>query len=217
MESQLHIFCDESGGMEADKHSFIVTAVSIAPHDATRLMKTFKKAIKAKDEPKGSLLSIPQRTIMFDLLAKEAEHSAVAVTCSKHTPFGKWVGGTFCERDVYAAMLAETCLKMPHDNPKIVNVVADSGRYSGKITPEVKEAVTSALAPHRAWQMNIAFADSRQHPGIQIADIVGNTIYQLLQDGHNAILSSDLLHPLLNKGKLLVEETTINGKKPEWL
>ena len=203
--------------MDADKHSFLVSAIAVSPHDASRVMKAFKKATKCKEEPKGSLLSSSQRLVFFEILSAETDHHSVTVSCSNTKPLGKWARLNLPERDVFSAMLAETCLSMPSSDGKTVNIISDSGRYQRNIRPAISHEVCKTLSEQLAWNVNLTFADSRSHDGIQLADIIGNTLYQILKDEEPDLQQHALCGFLAKSNRLILKTTTLNGKKPVWL
>lgn len=216
-DHQVHIYCDESGGIDSTNHSFLVSAVSISPHDAARFVKAFRKITGRKGEIKGGRLEKSERELFFSALADGSDYQSVVVTCCNTKPLGKWAKKTFHERDIFAAMLAECCLEMPYECASSLNIISDGGRYPRNAMPSISGQVASCLSAERQWDAKISFADSRDHAGIQIADVIGNSVFQMLKSEPADFGNHDLCGPLVRSGRLIINATTINGKKPNWL
>lgn len=107
----LHVFLDESGGADAANDTFLAAAVGISPHDAARLLRSYRKATKTTGEVHGHQLDRRQRGIFLDLLAREA--AAAVVVCQQRERLGGWAMSELPEVDLYGHLLAEACAALP--------------------------------------------------------------------------------------------------------
>ncbi|MFI3904712.1 DUF3800 domain-containing protein [Ochrobactrum sp. S1502_03] len=214
----MQIFCDESGGCDvADKHTFLVSAVAIDAADATRVIKMFKKTIKEKGEIKGGLLLDLQREAFFDILRGESEHSSVIVTSANSSDLGRWAIKALGERNIYHGMLKEACSSFNVIGAKRINIFPDSGRYSKQERSYIQKDLEKKLAHLYGVPVSLAFQDSRSQDGIQVADIVANSVYQLCGAGIGDFRNHHLFQPLAEKNRFTVRPTSYNGNKPHWL
>jgi hypothetical protein len=84
----VQIFCDESGGV--DGNHFLVAAITVADSCATRIVKSFRKAVKMSSEIRGHSLSETNRRIFFDILNKEGDAFAIVAHCGRNGVVGGW-------------------------------------------------------------------------------------------------------------------------------
>ena len=109
----VQVFCDESGGSDPANTAFLVAAVAISTADATRLVKSFRKAAGITGEVKGNKLSLAQRATFFGLLSRQTDAASAVIVCSRLDPIGGWAMGALPEAELYSHMLAEACLALP--------------------------------------------------------------------------------------------------------
>ena len=126
----VQVFCDESGGSDPANAAFLVAAVAIPAADATRLVKSFRKATGFTGEIKGHRFSFAQRATFLDLLAKQRDAVSVVVACQRRTAVGGWAMGALREAELYGLLLAEACVSLPHlDQARHIVVTPDQSRY----------------------------------------------------------------------------------------
>lgn len=208
----MKIFCDESGGFDGDKHSLVLSAVRISEHDATRLMKQFRKAIRATNEVKGGLLTDPDRALFFDMLSKE-EHFAAAVTCHRKSQLGATVAALQREHEVFEDMLFEACNPLTNVGNSI-RVSADGGRYSRPILSRLSARIGARLS-RDDFATVVDFVRSDLTPGVQIADIIANTVYKATCSG--SFDSTAACGILVEQKRLLVTTAELPTVKPGWM
>ncbi|PDS68911.1 DUF3800 domain-containing protein [Rhizobium phaseoli] len=209
----MKIFCDESGGFDGDKHSLLVAAVRVTEHDAARIMKQFRKAIGATNEVKGGLLTDGDRAKFFDMLAA-SEHLGVVVTCGKTSSLGSIVARSHSEHHVLEEMITEACSPLI-DASGSSHVISDGGRYSRQIYDQISENLGHRLS-RSGVPVRVDFVRSDVTPGVQIADIVANTLYKATRT------ESDLSeHPacgfLIKDERIVVSSATLQMLRPDWL
>ncbi len=212
----MNIFCDESGGFDGDKHSFVIGAVQITSGDASRLIKQFRKASGIRDEIKGGLLLARQRSIFFSMLG-DTEGISAAVACHKQSQLGGWASRCFAEHEVFAHMMIEVCQKLiVNAAPPFVNIVADGGRYSKGTLEKIRDTVCDALSFAGA-RISVDFVSSAETHGVQVADVVSNTVYQATPKGILFTEHQDILSPMMAGNRLFVSNATLSLIRPSWI
>ncbi len=211
----MQIYCDESGGFDGDKHSFVVSAVRISGHDASRLMKKFRKASRLAGEIKGSTLSEAHRTMFFDMLA-EMDHIGAVVGCHRTSLIGSVVQRHHPERDIYQCMLVEACAPLFDVHAAKVNVMADGGRYSKPVYAEMGANLEATLAAD-AISASFEFVRSDNNPGVQVADIVSNTVYRSTAEALYDLSDHAICGTLFRAGRLVVAPAKLGTLKPLWM
>lgn len=212
----MDIYCDESGGFDGEKHSLLIAAVNISSHDAGRVMKQFRKSTKIGDEIKGGLLSPAHRRRFFDML-REVDNFAAAVTCNRSTSLGAWVANNNMERDVYEHMLVEACSYVPQTTARQINVIADGGRYSRAVLDNMSSSASNKLDQRFNVKTVIHFEPSEKTPGIQIADIVANTIYRATACGEYDMTDHEACGHIARSGQLIVRPAQLIALRPGWM
>jgi hypothetical protein len=212
----MQIFCDESGGFDKAKHSLIVSAVAIDSHDANRLMKKFGKSVSSDGEVKGGLLLPGDRIRFFDMLT-ELQNTSIVVHCRKSTQLGSYLSSALPEREVYKHMLAEACLDLPNRFNGPVFITPDSGRYPRATLREIASAVEQIIGNASGRKTKVLFEQSDTTAGIQIADIVANTVYQHFGGSENDITENEACGELARQGRLIVKQAIVTKIAPKWI
>lgn len=214
----MHIFCDESGGTDPANHVFLVAAIAIDPSVARRSIKALSKALRVRGEIKGHDLSLPQRSIFFDILGRCLDVSMTVIVCGRADGVGAWAMAALDEAVVYGALVEEACsaLRVPTDGR--VSVTLDGGRYPKGKAEAVRRVLTEQIGIARSGcRLNVSYADSATVSGIQVADIIANSVYQSL--GRSAIAPHvmDLMRPLIDAGRLTIRSAELIRLRPGWL
>ena len=72
-------------------------------------------------------------------------------------------------------------------------------------------------ARHPAAKVAVAFGDSAELAGLQVADVVVNAAFQLVTDAPAGQASGQLLAPLIATGALMITDMQLDGRRPAWL
>lgn len=214
------VFCDESGGSDAANAVFLTAAVAISTADATRLLKSFRKASGVTGEVKGHRLAFEERAVFVDLLAKQSGTvSAIVTCCSRLDAVGGWAMGALPEVVLYRHLLAEACLALPNlDAVGHLTVTPDRPRYKKAQAEPVRADLTRTVAArHPTAKVAVGFGDSAELPGLQVADVVANSVFQSLVPSAATEAVAQLLAPLIARGILNVQKVQLDGVCPEWL
>lgn len=214
-----HVFCDESGGTDAVNTVFLTAAVAIAPPDAARLLKSFRKATRITGEVKGHKLTFEQRTIFVDLLTKDADAASAVVACSRSDAVGAWAMGALTEAELYRHLLAEACLILPGLGwTGQVKVTPDQPRYKKAQAESVRAGLTQAvIARHPEADIAVVYGNSTDLAGLQVADVIANSVFQTLAQHATADAAARLLAPLIARGVLRIQHVELEGTRPAWL
>lgn len=214
-----HVYCDESGGSDAANATFLCAAVSILPADAQRLMKDFRKATGIAGEVKGHRLQAEHRAIFFDLLVRRADSASAVVTCSRGDPLGGWAMGELPEVGLYRHLLAEACIAVPDlDIAGHLTVTPDGGRYKKAQLGTVRDHLARAvMARHPLARVHVEFGVSGTIPGLQVADVIANSVFQSLGTRATAETARLFLAPLAATGRLTITGIRMEGIRPAWL
>lgn len=213
----LHVFLDESGGTDPANDRFLVAAVAIAPEDAARLVRGYRKAARASGEVKGTKLSPRERGLFLDLLVRAPGTAASAIVCRRADPVGGWAMGSLPEPQLYAHLLAEALAALPGSSAALhLATTADGGRYKRPVLDRARGLVTAALASHTRAGVTLDFGDSASSTGLQVADVIANTVFtadaSLTEAPHDNFLA-----PLLEVGRLVIRPLRLDGIRPPWL
>lgn len=168
----MHIYCDESGGTDAASGEFLIGAVLIAPGDADRLVRAFRKKVRLGEEIKGHKLLPDDRERFFAMLS-EVGHSACAVGCVRTDPIGGMVMRTQPEIRLWRGLIAEALTRPSFAAGN--GVTLDQGRYSKEARNREMAALADELAGRWGRRWPIHTGDSRRFAGLQVADVVVNT------------------------------------------
>jgi hypothetical protein len=212
----MQIFCDESGGTDAGKDLFVVAAVAIDGGAAGRLLKSFRKATRIAGEIKGSTLGLVQRRLFFDLLAREPAAMAAVRMCSRAEALGGWAMDALHEADLYGHLLGEACCALP-PLAGSVTVTPDGGRYKKALYERLVPPTVAAIAAHHGGQVSLRFVASHDLPGVQIADVVSNSVFHAHTAAGTAEQVAAMLEPLRSDGRLLVAPAQLVAVRPAWL
>lgn len=211
----MQIFCDESGGTDPANALFLVAAVRIDGTAATRLVKAFRTTAGHSGELKGFRLTLPQRQLFFDLLLK-TEGLAVAVVCDRREPAGGWAMGVLPETDVYEHLLGNACCSLPPLGGP-ATVTADGGRYKRAFYGELISRLVPTIGAHHQGRSSLLFANSAASSGIQVADVVANTVFHARGPDDGAEQAQVLLQRLIDDGRLTIASAQFDGVRPSWL
>ncbi len=215
----MQVFCDESGGSDPANTAFLVAAVAIQPVDAARLVKSFRKATGCTGEIKGHDFTLAQRAIFLDLLARQPDTVSVVVICQRRDAVGGWAMRALSEPELYGHLLTEACLALPGlDQLVRLAVTPDQPRYTKDRAGLVRGGLIQALtARHPVLEVTAEFRDSAATAGLQVADAVVNTLFQLASPTPARDAVAPMLARLLAQSTLTVRNVQLVDRRPAWL
>ncbi|WOK35327.1 DUF3800 domain-containing protein [Sphingomonas sp. C3-2] len=166
------IYCDESGGVSAG--AMVFAAVSIDADAADDLLDRFKTVTGLRGEMKGSRISLVERALFFELLERYHGRAIVAAFDDKTMPRPQ-PGEQDFDLKVYVRLLEQVVGAWLPEVEGCAEIVIDDGRYS----PAMLAAVRADIAALIGTCGRTELADSRRSAGVQIADVIANSFYNL--------------------------------------
>ncbi|MGO4450457.1 DUF3800 domain-containing protein [Phyllobacterium sp. TAF24] len=210
----MEIYCDESGG--PDRGVFLTSAVLIDATEATRLLKDFRRLHKLPREIKGTGLPDAARHDFFELLSRKEDVCTTVVACTRVTKLGGWALKELEANIIYENLIFESCRAIPYSGQPNITVRPDHGTYKKGIMKEIGSRLAVSISDHFGAETFVTFAESHLTPGVQIADVIANTVFRILKEG--AALSDDPFCKTMHKaGKLKLLDIELGKIRPEWL
>ncbi len=216
----MQIFCDESGGKNDPSGIFLIASVNSDSIYARRVIKTFRKAIKAKDsEIKGSELTIEQRIKFFDILYENQDIKSSVIICDKTKKMGGWTFSEIPEHRIWSILISESIETLSTNSIKSTTVIPDGGRYKKEILRSEEKWIEDRVFEKIDTQyISVKCGDSQNIFGIQVADIISNTAFRSKNiDSKDQEECKNILIPLIASDKIFVSDITLEGIKPSWL
>ncbi len=166
------IYCDESGGMSAG--AMILAGVSIAADDADALLARFKLVTALRGEMKGSRISLVERGLFFELLERFRGRAIICEVRTDRLP-ARLAEEHGRDLRAYAALLETVVEAWLPESGGCAEVIIDDGRYDPATLALVRDGVAALLGQCGRTRL----ADSRRSAGVQIADVIANSFYNL--------------------------------------
>jgi hypothetical protein len=172
----------------------------------------------------GHALTPDQRVAFFQHLDRHAESVAVTVICQRRNAIGGWGMGALEEYILRSEMIIEACEILSRTDlfqkwaatTSSIGLTKDGGRYPKSVRDLAKEKVAFGLQQRVAsFNFAIQYGDSCSTPGLQIADIIGNTVFKLHgHDGKGII--AELIEPKRESRSLQLVPVQLKGIRPAW-
>ena len=196
------IYCDESGGLNAGAMTF--SAVMLTPQAAAEIHERFRGVTGLRGELKGSRISIVERAYLLELFDRAGGRAWVAV--AKRDKLAQNPGGTLpSDLALYAGLLNLAIGRwLPETGGVCTDVVIDDGRYDPKILAHVREEIQAGLGQ---WG-RASLADSRRSDGVQIADVIANSLFNITAGSPRAHRIQRILDPMLASRAIRIAELT---------
>lgn len=196
------IYCDESGGLNAGAMTF--SAVMLTPEAAAAIHDRFRSVTGLRGELKGSRISIVERAYLLELFDRAGGRAWVAVAgksaFSQRTPAENGAGPngkpgkSNSDLAYYTALLNLAVGRwLPETGGICTDVVIDDGRYDPIILAGVQDAIQAGLGQ---WG-RATLTDSRRSDGVQIADVIANSLYNIAAGSERAVRIQRILDPLI--------------------
>ena len=186
------IYIDESGSLPAG--AMIVAGVHIEEDAAERLLARFRAVVGLHGELKGSRIGLIERAFFFELLDRFGGQARICIIKAYEHEIGRRPE----DLDVYVALLTQLVHDWLPDTADCLSVVIDAGRYDSMLLEEVRQDIAAMLTRCGSAQM----IDSRRSPGVQIADVIANSFYNIaIRSGRSARIET-IVAPFLEQGLL---------------
>ena len=196
------IYCDESGGLNAGAMTF--SAVMLTADAAAAIQDRFRSVTGLRGELKGSRISLVERAYLLELFDRAGGRAWVAV--AKRDRLAKQEGGTLpSDLALYAALLNLAVGRwLPETGGVCTDVVIDDGRYDPAILAQVRAEVQAGLGQ---WG-RASLADSRRSDGVQIADVIANSLFNIAVGSPRAHRIQTILDPMLTSKAIRIADLT---------
>lgn len=169
------VYCDESGGISAGAMTF--AGVSIAAEDADALLARFKAVTALRGELKGSRISLPERALVFELLDRFHGRAIVCTAYRDHLP-PEFMQLRDRDLRTYARLLQQVVSSWLPQAGSCAEVVIDDGRYDAATLALVRADIAAMLGTCGRARLS----DSKRSAGVQIADVIANSAFNLAID-----------------------------------
>ena len=196
------IYCDESGGLNTGAMTF--AAVMLSPDAAATIHARFRSVTGLRGELKGSRISLTERAYLLELFDRAGGRAWVAVA-KRERLAPPADGKPPSDLALYTALLDLAVSSwLPETGGVCTDVVIDDGRYDPVILAGVRESIQAGLA---GWGQ-ASLADSRRSDGVQIADVVANSLFNVEIGSPRAHRIGVILEPLLASRAVRIAELT---------
>lgn len=186
------IYCDESGGLNAGAMTF--AAVLMTPETAHSIHDRFRAVTGLRGELKGSRISLVERGLLLELFDRAGGRAWVAIADSARVQAQSKVKAA-SDLGVYAALLDLAVSRwLPETGGVCTDVVIDDGRYDPIILSQVRADIQAGLG---GWG-SASLADSRRSEGVQIADVIANSLYNIATRSARAPRIARILAPFID-------------------
>ena len=196
------IYCDESGGLNTGAMTF--AAVMLSPDAAAAIHARFRAVTGLRGELKGSRISLTERAYLLELFDRAGGRAWVAV--AKRDNLAPPADGRLAtDLALYTALLDLAVSNwLPETGGVCTDVVIDDGRYDPIILAGVRETIQAGLA---GWGQ-ASLADSRRSDGVQIADVIANSLFNIEIGSPRAHRIGVILEPMLASRAIRIAELT---------
>ncbi|SNS73443.1 hypothetical protein SAMN06295912_11419 [Sphingomonas laterariae] len=192
------IFCDESGAPATG--AMTVAAVAITDQGAEALLSRFHAITGSGGELKGSRIDMAERALVFEFLERFGGTAVISVGKPVREP-GHDAGKL--DLDTYGALLADAIGAHLPDAPGPVTALVDDGRYDPATLAQIRGRVEQLIDRHdpASWA---GLRDSRRTAGIQIADVMANSAWNVAIGSPRSKRIAAIMEPFIANGVVRV-------------
>ncbi|WP_332818439.1 DUF3800 domain-containing protein [Sphingopyxis sp.] len=180
------------------------SAVMLTPKAAAEIHARFRDVTGLRGELKGSRISIVERAYLLELFDRAGGRAWIAVAA--RDKLAQNPGGTLpSDLALYAALLNLAIARwLPETGGVCTDVVIDDGRYDPTILAHVREDIQAGLGQ---WG-RASLADSQRSDGVQIADVIANSLFNIAVGSPRAHRIQRIIDPMLESKAIRVAKLT---------
>jgi hypothetical protein len=201
----MQIYCDESGGI--GRGVMTLAAIAIAIDDANTLLERFCKQTGLTSELKGSRINLTERALFLDLFSRTRGKAVVGFSTTALHPQPGEDRGTL-DRRVYARLLNEAVSVLLLESGGCASITIDDGRYAPATLALIRDDMASLVGPCG----NAALELSHRSAGLQIADVIANTMFNRALPSVRQQQFLAMTHPLLTSRQIRLEFLDTDGE-----
>jgi len=184
------IYCDESGGISTG--AMTLAAVHIEAEAADNLVSRFKDITNMRGELKGNRIGLIERGLFFELLERFGGRAMVGTAMREALPKSR-PGKPSRDLIAYSMLLDQVIARLLPETGGCAEVVIDDGRYH----PEIQNAVRRDIAEMLGTCGRARLEDSKKSVGVQIADVIANSSYNLAIHSKRAGRIQRIMNPFI--------------------
>lgn len=192
------IYCDESGGV--GRGVMTLAAISIQVDEADAVVARFRAITGLIGELKGSRIDLPERGLLFELLAQKDWAATVGVAISALTPDPGQDRGSH-DIDIYAQLLNYTVADVISSTSDCVQVIIDDGRYGPETLALIRKDIADSIGPCGKASLDL----SHRLSGLQIADVIANTFFNRAMATDRQGRMAAIVAPFLESGRITLK------------
>ncbi len=168
------IYCDESGGLNAGVMTFAAVQMDEVAADA--VLDRFCQITGLRSELKGSRINISERGLLIELMMQHGGRAWIAEARSATIGTVDPAGAEIQDITLYAKLLQTAIGQwLPESGGDCLHVIIDEGRYDPRILSIVESDIETLLS---GWGQ-ASLTDSKRCAGVQIADVVANSFFNI--------------------------------------
>lgn len=188
------IFCDESGAPATG--AMTLAAVAITDEGAEALLDRYRAVTGLGGELKGSRIDPIERAFVFELIERFGGRVVVSVARPVNRS-GEGAGQL--DLATYTALLASAIGAHLKEAPGPVTALIDDGRYAPPTLARIRDDIETLIDGHdpASWA---ELRDSRRTAGIQIADVVANSAWNVATDSLRSDRIATIMQPFIANG-----------------
>lgn len=190
------IYCDESGGVGAGV--IVIAAVSLPGSLADDLLTRVRDVIGWRGELKGSRINMAERAFVVELLVRSGARGIIVQAKTSDLAAASSTGKPPSDIAIYAHLLETVVDAWLPETGGCVELVIDDGRYDERLNSLLRDDVQRALGQ---WG-KASLADSRRSAGVQFADVLANSFFQIATGSQRMAGLETLMAPFLGNGAI---------------
>jgi Protein of unknown function (DUF3800) len=194
----MQIFCDESGGV--GRGVMTLAAVAISADVADGLVAQFRAQTGLTSELKGSRIDLVERALFFDLFEASNAKAVVGFSTIALRPLPGEDRGDL-DRSIYVRLLDEVVSVLLLESGGCASITIDDGRYAPATLSLIRDDMAAMIGPCG----NAALELSHRSAGLQIADVIANTMFNRALPSERQGRFLAMTQPLLASRRIRIE------------